>query len=145
MLICKIVLRKFIHKASGIISFDCHCYYSDNQQHSTCKLENAQKRKMHLQLERLHLQNILSHKSFAQCFIKKKNRKHFHSYTACDYRKESKTHFYATKRCWLTTRKPFSQNCLQIQDFCWQMSQLMTKQTENIICRSPNISDACMQ
>ena len=27
---------------------------------------------MHVQLERLHLQDILSHKSFAQCFIKKK-------------------------------------------------------------------------
>ena len=40
--------------------------------------------------------------------LKRKNRKHFHSYNSCDYRRESKTHFYATKRCWLTTRKPFS-------------------------------------
>ena len=117
MSICKIFLRKFIHKASGIISFDCHCYYSDNQQHSTCKLENAQKRKMHMQLERLHLQDILSHKSFAQCFTKKKNRKHFHSYTACDYRKESKTRVYATKNCWLTTRKPFFTKMFKNQRF----------------------------
>ena len=55
MLTCKIFLRKFIHKVSGIISFDCHCYYSDTQQHSTCKLGNARKRKMNEQLERLHL------------------------------------------------------------------------------------------
>ena len=40
---------------------------------------------MHVQFERLHLQDILSHKSFAQCFIRKKNRKHFHFYTAFDY------------------------------------------------------------
>ena len=45
MLICKICLRKFIHKALCNISFDWHCYYSDNQQHSTCKLENAKKTK----------------------------------------------------------------------------------------------------
>ena len=39
----------------------------------------------------------------------------------------------------------FHKKCLQIKDFCWQMSQFMTKRTEIIICRSPIISDACMQ
>ena len=69
MFICKIFLRKFIHKVSGIISFDCHCFYSDTQQHSTtCKLGNAQKRNIHVQLEILHLQDFLSRKSFAHCF-----------------------------------------------------------------------------
>ena len=145
MLICKIFLRKFIHTVSGIMSFDCHCYYSDTQQHSTCKLGNAQKRKMHVQLERLHLQEFLSHKSFAQCITLKKNRKHFHHYTTYDYRKEVQKAFYATKGVVWRQENHFSQKCLQIQDFCWQMSQFMTKQTETIIFRSPNFSDACIQ
>ena len=56
MLLCKIFLRKIIHKVSDIISFDYHYCYSDTQQHSMCKFGNAQKRKMHVQLERFHLQ-----------------------------------------------------------------------------------------
>ena len=89
--------------------------------------------KMHVQLERLHLQDILSHKSFAQYFIKKKNRKDFHSYTVCDYRKESKTHFYATKRCWLTTRKPFFTKMFTNLRFLLANVAVHDEQTEIII------------
>ena len=95
------------------ISFDCHCYYLlfvicyYYSATLIVQIGNAQKRKMHVQLETLHLQDFLSHKSFAQCSLKRKIRTHFHHYTTCDNRKESKRHFYATKRCWLTTRKPF--------------------------------------
>ena len=72
MLICKIVLQKFIHKVSGCISFDCHCYYSDTQQHSMCKLGNAQKRKMHVQLERLHLQDFYHINQLLNASLKRK-------------------------------------------------------------------------
>ena len=68
MLICKIFSCKYIHKVSGSISFDWHRYFSDTQQHSACKLGNAQKLKMHVQLERLQLHDFLSHKSVVQCF-----------------------------------------------------------------------------
>ena len=38
------------------------------QQNSTCKAGSAQKRKMHVELARLHLQQFLFQKSFAECF-----------------------------------------------------------------------------
>ena len=56
---------------------------------------------------RLHLQQSLYHKSFAECFTEKKNRQHFHHHTAYDYRSDSKSRWYATARCWYTTGKPF--------------------------------------
>ena len=103
MLISKILLRKLIHEVTSSITFD----YSDSQQNSMCKLGSAQKRKMHMELERLHLQQCLSQKSFAECVPQKKNRQHFHHHTAYDYRKEIKSCWYTTSRCWYTTSKPF--------------------------------------
>ena len=47
-------------------------------------MESAYKRKMHVDLERLHLK-YFSHKSFAECFPEKKNRQHVHYHTAYDY------------------------------------------------------------
>ena len=79
MLICKRFLRKFIHIVTRIIAFDCHDSYSDIQQNSTCKAGSAQKRKMHVELARLHLQQFLFHKSFADCFTEKKNKQPFAS------------------------------------------------------------------
>ena len=73
MLICKICLRKLMHKVSDIISFDCPCYFLDTQQHSTCKLGNAQKRKMHVQLESLHMQKFLSHDHLLYVSLKRKS------------------------------------------------------------------------
>ena len=71
MLICKITLRKFIHEVISIIPFDCRDNSSDIQQNSTCKAGSAEKRKMHVELARLHLQQFLSHNSFAECFTEK--------------------------------------------------------------------------
>ena len=53
-----------------------------------CNVESAQKRKMHLELGRLHLQQFLFHNSFAGCFIENKNRQHFHQHTAYYYSRE---------------------------------------------------------
>ena len=58
MLICKISLRKFIHEITSIIPFDCRDNSSDIQQNSTCKAGSAEKRKMHVELARLHLQQF---------------------------------------------------------------------------------------
>ena len=68
MLICKIFLRKFIHEVTSIITFDCRDNYSDIQENSMCKAGSAQKRKIYVELARLHLQQCLFHKSFAECF-----------------------------------------------------------------------------
>ena len=73
MLICKIFLRKFIHEITSIITFDCRDNYSDILQNTTCNMGSAQKRKLHVELARLHLQHFLFHKSFAECFTYKKN------------------------------------------------------------------------
>ena len=56
---------------------------------------NKQKRKMHVKLARLHLQQFLSHNSFAECFTEKKNRQHFHHPMAYYYSRESKSRCYA--------------------------------------------------
>ena len=77
MLMCEIFLRTFMHEVINIITFDCHDNYSGTQQNSTCKAGSAQKGKMHVELEILHLQQFLSHKSFAECFTLKKNRQYY--------------------------------------------------------------------
>ena len=93
-LICRIFLWKFIHEVKSIIIFDFSDNCSGTQQNSTS--ESAQKRKMHVELARLHLQQFVSHNSFAECFTKKKNRQHFHHPTAYFYSRESKSRWYAT-------------------------------------------------
>ena len=67
MLICKIFFRKFIHEVTSIITFDCRDIFLEIQQNSTCKAGSAQKRKMHVELAILHLQQFLFHKSVAEC------------------------------------------------------------------------------
>ena len=131
----QIVLRKFVHKVSGIISFDCYCYYSDTQQHSTFKLGNAQKRKMHVQLESIHLLNVS---------LKIKTENFFITIRHVTTEKRAKGIFMLQKVL-VDDKKTIFHKCLQNQDFCLQMSQFMTKQTEIIIFRSQNFSDACIQ
>ena len=46
---------------------------------STCNMESIQKRKMHVELARLHLQQFLSHNSIAECFTEKKKQTTFPS------------------------------------------------------------------
>ena len=107
MLICKIFLGKCIREVTSIITFDCCDNYSDIQQNSTSKVESAQKRKMHVELARMHLQHFLFHKSFVECSLKRKTINILHYHTAYDYRKGSKSRWYATSRYWYTTSKPF--------------------------------------
>ena len=107
MLICKIFLRKSIHEVTTTITFDCQDNYSDIQQNSTCKAGSAQKRNMHVELARLHLQQFLFHQSVAKVSLKRKTNSILHHHTAYDHRKGSKSHLYTTARCWYTTKKPF--------------------------------------
>ena len=65
-------MKIYIHEVASIIVFEFHDNYSDIQQNSTCNAGNAQKRKMHVELERLHLLQFLSRKSFAKYFTEKK-------------------------------------------------------------------------
>ena len=51
---------------------------------------------MHVELARLHLQQFLSHNSFAECLNEKKNRQHFHHPSAYYYSRESKSRWYVT-------------------------------------------------
>ena len=95
-LICRIFLWKFLHEVKSIITFDYSDNYSGIQQNSTCNMENAQKRKMHVELARLHLQQFLSHNLFAGCVTEEKNRQHSHHPTAYYYSRESKSRWYAT-------------------------------------------------
>ena len=51
-------------------------------------MEKARKRKMHVELESVHLQHLLSLNSLAECFTKKKGKQHFHDHVANDYSRE---------------------------------------------------------
>ena len=77
MLIWKMSLWKFIHEVVSNIPFDCCDNSSDIQQKSTFKAGSGEKRKMHVELKRLHLQQFLFRKSFAECFTIKKIKPHF--------------------------------------------------------------------
>ena len=108
MLICKLFLRKFLHEVTSIITFNCRDNYSDIQQNSMCKAGSAQKRKLHVELARLHLQQCLFLKSVAECFsLKKKNNNILHHRTVYDYSKRNKSRWYTTARRWYKIRKPF--------------------------------------
>ena len=74
MLICKLFSGKFIHEVTNIITFNCRDNYSDIQQNSTCKAGSAQKRKLHVVLARLHLQQF-----FISQIICLKEKQHFAS------------------------------------------------------------------
>ena len=56
-------LWKFIHEVTSIIQFEFSDNYSCMQQNSMRNVESAQKRKMHVELELLLLQQFLSHSS----------------------------------------------------------------------------------
>ena len=55
--IYRIFSWKFIHEVSSTITSEFSDNYSGIQQNSTCNMESAQKRKMHLKLQRLPLQH----------------------------------------------------------------------------------------
>ena len=111
-----------------------------------CKVGSPQKRNMHVELERLHLQQCFHKNHLLNVSLKKKKRQHFHHHTAYDYRKESKSRWYTTARFWYTTSKPFFfSSMLQIPVSYRQMSQFTTNQTELLFFRSSVISDAGIQ
>ena len=97
-LICRIFLWKFIHEVKSVITFESSDNYWGIQQNSTCNAESAQKRKMHVNLARLHnfMQQFLSYNSFTEWLTEKKNRQHFHHPTAYHLSRESKGRWYTT-------------------------------------------------
>ena len=139
MLLCKILLRKFIHE----VTIDCSDNYSDLQQNYTCKCSKT--------INARGAREI----AFAAVFISQiicwmfhlKTNNILHHRMAYDCKKGSKSRWYTTARHWYSTSKPFFfffWKCLQIPVSCWQMSQLTINQTE-IIFRSPGFSDAGIQ
>ena len=119
MLIFKISLRKFIHEVTRIIPFDCHDNSSHIQQNSTCKAGSVEKRKMHVELARLHLQQFLFHKSFAECLTKKKSKQDFaSSYGVCLQKREQEPLVNYGKVLGIRRVSRFSRKCLQIPVSC---------------------------
>ena len=53
--------------------------------------KKARKRKMHVELESVHLQYLLSLISLGECFAKKKSEQHFHDHVVNDYSREYKS------------------------------------------------------
>ena len=78
-LIYRIFVWNSIHEVKSIITFEFSDNYSGVQLNSTCNVESAQKRKMHVELARLDLQHFSSHNSFAECFTEKKKQTTFPS------------------------------------------------------------------
>ena len=81
---------------TSLSKVDFNDNYSFIQQNFTCHMESARKRKMHVELESLHLQHLLSHNSLAECFTKKKNKQNFHDHAAYDYSREYKSRWSVT-------------------------------------------------
>ena len=78
------------------------------------QIGNAQKRKMHVQLERLHLQDILITQIICSMF-------HF-LYGIWLQKKRANRIFMLQKEFGWRQENHFSQKCLQIKDFCWQVA-----------------------
>ena len=75
-------------------------------------MESARKRKMHIELESLHLQHLVSHNSLAEYFTKKKNKEHIHDHAAYDYSREYKSHLYVTTICMAYVAQPYNPRSL---------------------------------
>ena len=115
------------------------------QPNSTCKAGSAQKHKMHVVLERLHLQQFLSHKSLLKVPLKRKTDNI--SIIIWHMTTDKKARAVGIISNVVVVRQvcQFSQEYLQIPVSCWQMSQFMTNHTELVIFRSPGILDASIQ
>ena len=59
-------------EVTDILSFDRHNNYSGTQQNFTCKVGSAQKRKTHVELERLHLQYFFHTNHLLNVSLKRK-------------------------------------------------------------------------
>ena len=68
MIISKVLLRKFIHEVTGIITFDCRDNYSDTQHKSMCKVKSTQETKNARGARGAAFAVMFSQKSFATCF-----------------------------------------------------------------------------
>ena len=97
LLKCEIVLQNFTREVTSIITFDCHDNYLEIRQNSLCTTGSTKNQQLHIKLERLLLQQVLSDESFAGRLIDKKNKQHFHHHTAYNYRGECKSHMCAKK------------------------------------------------
>ena len=95
-----------MHDITIIVTFDCRGNYSGCQQ-------KLAKREVLNKLERLHLQQVLSCKSLAECFTEKKKKKQSRKKettfsSSCGVwlqKRQSKSRWYATTRSWYTTKK----------------------------------------
>ena len=72
----------------------------------TCHMESARKRKMHVELESLHMQHLLCHNAPAECFTKKKNKQDFHDHAAYNYSREYKSRWSVTTICMAYVANP---------------------------------------
>ena len=142
MLLCKILLRKFIHE----VTIDCSDNYSDLQQNYTCKCSKT--------INARGAREI----AFAAIFISQIICWMFHlkqtTFCIIEWRMtaEKGARAVGILRQGTGIRQVsgflffffFFWKCLQIPVPCWQMSQLTINQTE-IIFRSPGFSDAGIQ
>ena len=105
MLKRKLFIGKFIHKISGIISFDCHCSYADTQQHSTRKLGNVQKRKLHVQQNRRISAGIFITPIICSMFHLKEKQKTFPSLYGMWLQKREQKEFLCYKKVLVDDKK----------------------------------------
>ena len=102
-------------------------------------MESAQKCKMHVELAKLHLQQFLSHNSFAECFTEKKNGQHFHNLSAFYHSRVSKSPWYATAMCIDYSGRLYRplitecwhSKCLATRDICQQETGICKHSREN--------------
>ena len=107
MLICKILLAKFIHEVTSIIIFDCRDNYSDIQQNSRAKRKVLKNEKCTWSSQECICSIFYFTNRLLNVLLKRKTINILHHHTAYDYRKGSKSCRYTTSKCWYTTSKPF--------------------------------------
>ena len=128
MLICKIFLRKFKHKVSGsliaIITFQILSNIPranlEMLKNEICSLKDYFCRNFY------HTKHLLN----VSLKWKTENISIFIWHVTTEKRAKGIS-MLQNGVVWLQ-ENDFSQECLQIQDFCWQMSQFMTKQTSTV-------------
>ena len=145
MLISKILLWKFIHEVTSIITFDCCDNYSDTQQSSMCKVGSSQKRKMHVELEGLHLQQCFHKHHLLNVSLKRKTDNISIIIRRMTTEKRARAVGIPRQGAGIRQVSHFFPRMLQIPVSYRQMSQFTTNQTELLIFRSPVISDASIQ
>ena len=132
MLIYKVFVCKFIYEITHYY-IQCH-NYSGSQQSFSSNTESAQKHKMHVELERLQLQQFWSYKIVCWMFhLTEENRQHFCHHKAYDY---SKSCWYATARLWCTYHVAHLQRSPIIEYRCVQKPWWCENNQFSLVCHS---------